>query len=424
MRRTSPRLRLNWRDLGLLGLLACTLLAHWLWIDGVPWSTVLGVVLGAVLGVWLQHRQAPLVLGRNQRDTAVVAQDILTLRQAFSVLTQQVDATIQASETAVMAMIERVNRVHHNALSLQTKIHAAVGRSQALSSDSLSRAGQHGQAVATLAKHQQVIEAQQAANQQRVRAVAVQVRQLTPLAALIADISRQTNLLAINASIEAARAGREGAGFKVVAASVRRLSQETAEAAQKISEGIHKSASTIDEEMARADAQQGDSAARQMGEIATHIQLLSDTLGDVVPYLGQLSHHLDTGMATINDDVMDILAQMQFQDINRQLLQQINAALATLSDHFAQIYSLIDGQAPPPPVMLEELLARWTDNYVMHSQRVAHAAATARLPNSRPDGAPAPQQTNRQGEQRGEQHAEQQAELSLAGDRGARIEFF
>ena len=31
---------------------------------------------------------------------------------------------------------------------------------------------------------------------------------------------------------------------------------------------------------------------------------------------------------------------------------------------------------PPPPVLLEELLATWTSNYVMHSQRVAHASAT------------------------------------------------
>ena len=38
-------------------------------------------------------------------------------------------------------------------------------------------------------------------------------------------------------------------------------------------------------------------------------------------------------------------------------------------------YELIDGDAPPPPMLLEELLARWTENYVMHSQRVAHALA-------------------------------------------------
>lgn len=410
MARASARLpRLSRRDLGLLLLLAAATLAHALWTEDVPWSAVFGIGMGALIGAWLQRRSGAMVLGRNHRDTALVVQDIHTLRQAFTVLTKQVDATIDTSEAAVMGMIDRVNRVHHNAQILQAKIHAAVDRSKALSSDSLNRAGEHGQAVSTLAEHQHAMEAAQAQNQQRVQAVAGQVRQLTPLATLISDISRQTNLLAINASIEAARAGPEGAGFKVVAAEVRRLSQQTAEAARQISDGIGQAAGAIDDEMARASARQGDSAARQLGEIAQHIQVMSDTLGDVVPYLGELSQHMDQGMATIDTDVMDILAEMQFQDINRQLLQQINAALASLSDHFAQIYHLIDGQAPPPPMLLEELLARWTDNYVMHAQRVAHVLGTGR---ERGDGKPPPVA------------AAAPAELSLAGNQGARIEFF
>jgi methyl-accepting chemotaxis protein len=120
-----------------------------------------------------------------------------------------------------------------------------------------------------------------------------------------------------------------------------------------------------------------------------------------------LSSHMDNGMATIGEDVMDILGEMQFQDINRQLLEQINAALASLSEHFAQIYGLIDGQAPPPPVMLEELLARWTDNYVMHSQRIAHVLGTG----------PAEQSA-------ASQPATPAAELSLVANQGSRIEFF
>jgi methyl-accepting chemotaxis protein len=399
--------RLTVRDLGLLALLAAALVAHGLWSQAIPWSAVAGVLAGAGAGVWLQHHRAPMRLGRNARDTAVVVQDIQTLRQAFTVLTKQVDATIHSSETAVMSVIERVNRVHHHAQELQAKVHVAVDRSQALNNDSLGHAGQHVAAVSSLARHQQEFEAAQQQNLQRVGAVAEKVRQLTPLATLIGDISRQTNLLAINASIEAARAGPEGAGFKVVAAEVRRLSTQTSEAARQINDGIHQAAAIIDDEMGRAGATQGAGAARQLGEIAEHIQVMSNTLSDVVPYLGELSSHMDNGMATIGEDVMDILGEMQFQDINRQLLEQINAALASLSEHFAQIYGLIDGQAPPPPVMLEELLARWTDNYVMHSQRIAHVLGTG----------PAEQGA-------ASQPATPAAELSLVANQGSRIEFF
>ena len=107
-------------------------------------------------------------------------------------------------------------------------------------------------------------------------------------------------------------------------------------------------------------------------EIAQHIEDMSRTLSEVVPYLASLSEHMDAVMQEVTTDIVETLGDMQFQDINRQLLEQINHALGSLSTHFAQLYQLIDGRAPPPPMALEELMQVWTSNYVMHSQRVAH----------------------------------------------------
>jgi phage host-nuclease inhibitor protein Gam len=365
------------RALALAALGLAALAAHLLAPGAVTLPLLAALAGGVAAGLLIARLGQPLALGRDARTTAVVAQDIQTLRQAFEVLRRQVDATIQSSEQAVVSMTGRMNRVHHNAQGLRERILQAVERSHALSSDSLAQAGQHGQDVALLASHQQRFEEARRLNQQRVQAVAERVRALTPLAALIADISRQTNLLAINASIEAARAGPEGAGFKVVATEVRRLSAQTAEAARQIGQGIAQAAATIDTEMADAKAMHGDDATAQLGRIAAHMQQLGDTLGDVLPYLGQLAGEMDSGMATVTEDILNTLGDMQFQDVNRQLQVQINDALSSLSDHFAKIYQLTDGQAPPPPELLEELLARWTDNYVMQSQRMAHDGALA-----------------------------------------------
>lgn len=363
----------------LLALIGVTLVAaalHLAWPDVISPAEAMALVLGMALGqVSIHFIQQPKV-GRNRRANDVVAQDINTLRQAFDVLSRQVQTTIDTSEGAVMAMMDRMNRVHQNAVQLRQRIMVAVERSQQLSSDSLSSADAHSSTISQLATHQEEFERSQRANQDRIRAVAEQVRQLSPLAALISDISRQTNLLAINASIEAARAGREGAGFKVVATEVRRLSTQTAEAARQITEGIQAAAATIDDELANAESMQGSSAATQLEEVARHVQVMGQTLAEVVPYLGELSTSMDSGMAEVNSDIIETLGDMQFQDINRQLLEHIKDAMSSLSEHFSQIYELIDGEAPPPPVLLEELLATWTSNYVMHSQRVAHASAT------------------------------------------------
>ena len=401
----APQRKISLRGAALGALTALAVLAQLIWSEGPSWNALAWLLTGASVGLWTTPRNSALHLGRNARAAEVVAQDISTLRQAFTVLKKQVEATIQTSETAVLAMMERMNRVHGNSERLRSRIVEAVGRSQSLSSDSLSRAGEHSHAVQALAEHQARFESAQRANQGRVRAAAEQVRQLTPLAALIDEIARQTNMLAINASIEAARAGREGAGFKVVATEVRRLSVQTSEAARQISQGITLAVAAIDRETSADKAGGGERASEQLGAIAAHIRTMSETLSDVVPYLSELSGQMDRGMELVTTDIINTLGDMQFQDINRQLLEQINGALGSLSDHFAQIYELIDGHAPPPPMMLEELLSQWTNNYVMHSQRVAHAIGTgAQAPTARDDTP--------------------ENELTLATANGPRIELF
>lgn len=334
-----------------------------------------GLAAGWQLRRWREHSAGP-ARGQHAQAGSVVAQDISTLQQAFAVLGQQVNATIQTSETAVMAMGERLARVHERSTGLREQVVNAVARSEQLSAASLQQSTEHAAAVADLASHQTLFERTRLEFLTRVRNSADQVRHLTPLAELISDIARQTNMLAINAAIEAARAGNEGSGFKVVAAEVRRLSSQTADAARQVTDGIAQAAQAIEREAAQLESEVGDSPAAQLDEIARHIQDMSQTLSEVVPYLGQLSADMDLGIADVSADIVEILGHMQFQDINRQLLEQINNALASLSSHFSQLYQLIDGHAPPPPVMLEELLQRWTQDYVMHAQRVAHVLGT------------------------------------------------
>jgi len=362
-----------------------------------------GLSLGWLARPWIAHNEP-----QRRSSTEVVAQDISTLQQAFAVLKQQVSATIQTSETAVMSMGQRMGRVHENSQALHTRLVEAVQHSEQLSADSLAQSEHHASAVSQLAEHQQRFEEARQHLLARVRGSAEQVRQLTPLATLISEISRQTNLLAINAAIEAARAGPEGAGFKVVAAEVRRLSAQTADAARQVAEGIAHVASGIDTEAQSLQLHAGESAAKQLNEIAQHIQDMSATLGEVVPYLSELSKEMDAGVDRVSADIVDTLGDMQFQDINRQLLEQINDALGSLSNHFSQLYQLIDGQAPPPPLLLEELLQLWTSNYVMHSQRVAHVLAL--------NGGSSEVATG--------QASAVESQLELAGSGGPRIELF
>lgn len=70
-------------------------------------------------------------------------------------------------------------------------------------------------------------------------------KDITDIVLLVSDISEQTNLLALNASIEAARAGEMGKGFSVVAGEVKKLSEQTKEAVEKINSNLEMFVSDI-----------------------------------------------------------------------------------------------------------------------------------------------------------------------------------
>ena len=188
---------------------------------------------------------------------------------------------IQATGQSVLQMATRINQV-----SSQAQESAAVAR------QSLQAAESGLQAVQNAIGGMNSIRDQIQETSKRIKRLGESSQEIGEITELISDITEQTNVLALNAAIQAASAGEAGRGFSVVAEEVQRLAERSADATRQISSLVR----TI-----QTDTQDAVAAMERSTQGVVEGARLSDNAGTRLTEIDQVSRRLSELIQQISD---------------------------------------------------------------------------------------------------------------------------
>jgi twitching motility protein PilJ len=277
-----------------------------------------------------------LVRGINSATDQVTkaTQETQAISNRLYEASQRQNKEIQQASASVLQMAESINEVSQTAT-----------QSARVAQQSLAAAEKGGQVVQNQISGMNEIRTQIQDTSKRIKRLGESSMEIGEIVELISDITEQTNVLALNAAIQAASAGEAGRGFTVVAEEVQRLAERSGEATKQI-EAIVKTiqADTQDAvaamEKSTVGVVEGTKLSDAAGQALTEIQKVSRDLADLI---SRISAQTQMQSASVTDVTRGMQGILKITEETTEGTKQTNVSIGQLTKLAAELRSSVAG---------------------------------------------------------------------------------
>lgn len=350
--------------LSLLGLLAVIFGSH------IIFSLIGGffVLLEAILG-YKKHRYATQLasaLEESQAQVEVHAAQCQSLQGTVSSLQMLGKSTMPIWSSQVKDCIDistdQINAITQQFCGIVSDIQIIVGHNETDDELSVNEIKQRLAHISTALES--MVDSRKQAHS-GLTELSSFTKKLETMARDVSSIAEQTNLLALNAAIEAARAGEAGRGFAVVADEVRSLASRSGAIAATIISDVA-AVNTQFDHMAAGFESNDESESKLMAVAESHITTVIDEYVTMKGARDAGDERFQEIANNIKQEIEQSLISMQFQDRVSQILNHVVANMGDLSVQ-------IEGGATPD---IDALLEKMSQQYTTSSERDAHRKLT------------------------------------------------